>query len=77
MTELNITSVMNGWIVKCKYDVDESRTYVFSHDDREGSDVKAFVQLLWQINECIGPSTSRYSAERVSISVRAGDKYGD
>jgi hypothetical protein len=75
MTDIKISTALNGWIVECKYDVDVSRVFVFSHSDSIKSEVEAFVEMLWQVNDFIGPSTSRYSPERVSISVKAGDNY--
>lgn len=78
--ELKLIMALNGWIIE--YQEDESEpvkrqvfSYADSFDDEE--EVKAFAQLLWSLNDLIGPSTSRYSKARVYIEVKPGDKHED
>jgi len=37
--------------------------------------METFVELLWRVNDLIGPTTSRYSPHRLSIGLKPGDKY--
>jgi len=37
--------------------------------------MEAFVRLLWEVNDLIGPTTSRYSPHRVTIGLEPGDKH--
>lgn len=70
---LKVKKVANGYYLKL---VDEDRTeeYVFNDDK---SKLDAFIDLLWSINNLIGPSTNRYSEERLSIGIIPGDKYSE
>jgi hypothetical protein len=76
--KIKIKSTSNGWILTDNSDSDEIKQYVF--EEKEDSDFKrssvvCFVNLLHAINDLIGPSTSRYDAHRVRISIEPGDKY--
>jgi hypothetical protein len=53
------------------------KLYVFSHGDSEQSEVEAFRDLLVSVHDAYGPSTSRYSAHRIYITIRPGDKHND
>ena len=69
--EVTIQRVLNGWLLIHGEDV-----HVYQADD-EDMDVGAFISLLWDVNELVGPATSRYSAARVSISIVPGDKHNE
>lgn len=79
--KLTIETAANGWLIRKEPDeIDErSEVYVFSYNDSpEGVDeVKSFSHFLWQLNDLIGPSTSRYSAARIYVQVKPGDKHED
>lgn len=63
----------NGYIVESR---DASMLAVFEAGEYdENGEVDCFVNLLRFILEQHGPSTSRYSAKRIYIEVRPGDKY--
>lgn len=69
----------NGLVIELPEDTDEhdyktQQVFVFEEAQDE---VKKFTEFLYMINEIVGPSTSRYSAERISIGVVPGDKYDD
>ena len=49
---------------------DGSTVYAYGEDDLTG-----LANMLWEICELIGPITSRYSRERISIQIKHGDKY--
>jgi hypothetical protein len=75
---LKIKEADNGWIVETIESNDSVREYVFQFDDCQGvgakTDVEAFREVLWKINELLGPSTSRYSEQRIYIKIDKGDK---
>lgn len=70
-----IKRVSNGWLIK-----EGKEIHVFteneSNDYLEG-DVSSFAEVLYYINSSMGPSTSRYSAKRIYIEIRPGDKHDD
>lgn len=70
-----IKQVINGWILEDKTDEEMPRTFVFSEGETEKSACEGFASLLWQLNDIYGPTTSRYSAHRIHIKIRPGDKY--
>lgn len=78
---LMIKMVTNGWILEDSHDEESVRYHVFEHKDSfmdgEKEEVESFARLLWTINDIIGPSTSRYSKHRISVSIVKGDKCDD
>lgn len=72
-----IKMVSNGWVLEDKTDDEFVRVTVFEHGDSEKSEVETFIRLLWAVNDIMGPSTSRYSENRVSVSSVRGDKCDD
>lgn len=75
--KIKIKSTENGWILTDNSDPDRERQLVFEEmedSDFKKSSVVCFVNLLHAINDLIGPSTSRYDAHRVRISIEPGDK---
>ena len=74
---ITIKEAINGWIVTDRRESSEDyadRVFVFSHDEREYSEVEAFSRVLWELNNLAGPSTSRYCKKRIYIEVKPGDK---
>lgn len=51
------------------------RTMVFENDENQDEDLGAFIRMLRLLNDEIGPTTSRYSKERIAIGIEPGDKY--
>ena len=70
---ITIDRAINGWIVTYK-DEEQTHTYVFDDGETEENEANSFSSLLWRVKSLIGPSDSRYSAHRVFIEVRPGDK---
>ena len=72
-----VRTVANGVVVKV-IDTDclnEAQEIVYQ--ETEDDEVNAFASFLWLLNDYYGPSTSRYSAKRIRITVEPGDKYAD
>lgn len=69
--EVIIKRVENGWTVK---DVSIDKEYVYAIED---SEVQSFKEVLYDLDDIIGPTTSRYSKERIYIEIRQGDKHED
>lgn len=65
----------NGWIVRDKQDEELEHVYVFSEGDSDKESVEGFRSLLWTLNHLCGPTTSRYSAHRINITIEPGDKW--
>lgn len=73
MTSLaKLETAQNGWMLRVG---EQTYVYEFS-DEEEAAEREAFARLLRQLAESVGPSTSRYSAERIYVEVRPGDKFG-
>lgn len=68
-SRVTITRCQNGWIVESSAD----GPFVFGSSDDD--EVEDFIEVLWEVNAQIGPTTSRWSPKRVSIEVRPGDKW--
>lgn len=71
-----IKRAKNGYIVSCD---SEEEPMVFQALDDELDEVDAWARFLWELTDHYGPDAcrSRYSAKRVYIEVRPGDKYDD
>jgi hypothetical protein len=74
---LVIKMVSNGWILEDHSDPEMVRVQVFEGGDREEDDVKTMQQLLYTINDLVGPTTSRYSEHRIYVRIEPGDKFED
>ena len=74
---VTIRRAVNGWVVNRPLDdSDDDSEWVYSHDmECDESEVVVFARLLRDINDFIGPETSRYSAKRIHVVVEPGDKY--
>lgn len=72
--KLLIETVANGFILTVKDD--DSHKLVFSKfNGTVESDIQTMIELLYSINDLVGPMTSRYSKERIVITTEPGDKY--
>lgn len=78
---LKIEVVQNGWLLTDESDPEMVQKYVFQEREDgylyEKNSAEAFAGLLWQIKNLIGPTDSRYSAHRVYIEIKPGDKHAD
>jgi len=77
---IKIECVDNGWLLTDETDPDGPRRRVVeTHDtivvNPTKETMEAFVRLLWEVNDLIGPTTSRYSPHRVTIGLEPGDKH--
>lgn len=77
---IKIETVENGWLITDESDPDGPKRLVVECENpwtanpaKETMD--AFCSLLSRVNDLIGPTTSRYSAHRLKISLEPGDKY--
>jgi hypothetical protein len=76
---IKIEAVDNGWIITDETDPDGPNKVVVQADgvrsiNPSQETMEAFVDLLWRVNNLIGPTTSRYSSHRLSIDLVKGDK---
>lgn len=65
----------NGWIVVGTDGDGSSRRWVFTDKDDDTGEVFSLQEALWQVVECLDAIGSRYDRERISITMRRGDKY--
>jgi hypothetical protein len=75
---IKIECADNGWILTDET-INGSKWLVVKRNDDDvinpsRETMEAFVDLLWRITDLIGPTTSRYSPQRIKISLEAGDK---
>lgn len=74
---IEIEPVNYGWLITDYSDDKLSGSrFVVEHQDGE-TEAAAFVRVLQLLTDQLGPTTSRYSAERVSIGLAPGSKYED
>lgn len=77
---IQIERADNGWVLTDLSDTENVRKHVFQEADdfnHEKSEAEAFASLLWAVKSIMGPSDSRYSAHRVYITTKPGDKHAD
>lgn len=55
----------------------EEGELLYQEENDERDELERFAAFLWTILDYYGPSTSRYSAKRIYIDIRPGDKYED
>lgn len=76
--KLIIETIANGWLVRTDDGENVSYPMAFAHDEEsKENEVKVFSDVLYYINEEIGPTTSRYDKARIHVDVQPGDKYED
>lgn len=69
--KVTIKLVENGYIVVFPNEgVEGLRSYQVFPDTLGG-----FKELLYLVNELVGPETNRYSEKRIRITTEPGDKY--
>jgi hypothetical protein len=75
--KFEIRRTKNGALLRVEYDHPEDETEEICYQEAEDNEVEAFADFLRILNEYYGPSTSRYSAKRIYILVKPGDKHED
>ena len=75
--KFEIRRTKNGALLRVEYDHPEGETEEICYQEAEDNEVEAFADFLRILNEYYGPSTSRYSAKRIYILVKPGDKHED
>ena len=74
----DIRRVKNGCVLVATISEEESgekEEIVYQDDYDDGDDVECFADFLRLVANEYGPSTSRYSAKRIYVEVKPGDKY--
>jgi hypothetical protein len=67
----------NGLVMEITNWEGEIEKIVYAEGDSDEQEIERFVEFLQTIDHHYGPSTGRYSKERISISTVVGDKYED
>lgn len=78
MPEITLRLATNGYILTETAEGEIPLEYVFEETEDEGLDSalsKPWLNLLQLIDAIMGPTTTRYSKERVRIDLIPGDKY--
>lgn len=79
--KFEIKRAKNGYFVTVTdldvTDPSAQEVFVFQEKYDEGEEVEAFAELLREMLDSYGPSTSRYSPKRIYICIEPGDKYED
>lgn len=73
-----LRSVRNGCILKACHTAEETgrrEELVYQESYAEDDEIERFADFLRIIADNYGPNTSRYSAKRIYITVRPGDKH--
>ena len=64
----------NGCVLEITSD-DKVERILYQDSDDESASIHRFRDFLWELTSTYGPTTSRYSKERIHIEVVEGDKY--
>ena len=73
--KFEIRRASNGAILRVETDPADTPPDEVVYQEREDDEVEAFAEFLRHLLEHYGPSTSRYSAKRIYVLVKPGDKY--
>ena len=69
-----IRRAQNGVVLRIEAEGDEPAEEIV-YQESEGQEIEAFADFLRTINDHYGPSTHRYSPQRIHVLVEPGDKY--
>ena len=76
LMRFEIRHAQNGWILKVETPHSEGvEADEMVCQEKYEDEVECFADFLRILNDEFGPSTTRYSPKRISISVEPGDKY--
>lgn len=67
---MKLTYAKNGFILE-----DQTGQIIYQDSSYEENDIERFADFLGYLNEALGPTTSRYSKQRIYIRIEPGDKY--
>lgn len=70
-------SAKNGLILEVTHEYGEKEIYTYQGSNDESDEIRRFSDFLYEISANYGPTTSRYSKERIHIEIKPGDKYED
>ena len=78
--KITITEMDNGWLVYVDRhpNTDNPSSVVFAYnedDDGNPTEIKAGVDLLWELIDLLGIRGGRYDKERAMAGIEKGDKY--
>lgn len=74
---IKIQLATNGWIISHKVEDEHEQIYVFNEGETDEETAESFTSVLYHIKMLCGPSEGRYSAHRIHIDIRPGDKHQD
>lgn len=74
--KLIIETISNGWLVYEKDGRNKVNLTAFTYNDmdEEANKVGHFADVLYYLNDILGPTTSRYDKARIYVKVEPGDK---
>lgn len=80
MKKIEFKQAKNGLIMTITHSDGSAERIVYNdssmrYDDVESEEIARFRDFLWFITDTYGPTTNRYSKERIYIEIRPGDKY--
>jgi hypothetical protein len=73
--KFEICPAKNGVVLRVEHDAEGEAPEEIVYQESDGNEIEAFADFLHFINDHYGPSTSRYSAKRIHITIDPGDKW--
>ena len=73
--KFEIRPAKNGLVLKVEHGREGEEPEEIVYQESDGNEIEAFADFLHFINDHYGPSTSRYSAKRIHITIEPGDKW--
>jgi hypothetical protein len=73
--KFEIHPAKNGIVLTVDHGIEGEAPEEIVYQEVEGNEVQAFADFLHFINDNYGPSTSRYSPQRIYITIEPGDKW--
>lgn len=73
--KFEIRPAKNGFVLTIDHGRENEEPEEIVYQERDGNEIVAFADFLHFINDHYGPSTSRYSAKRIQITIEPGDKW--
>jgi len=68
---------LNGLVLTVTDEGREAQIVTYQEGSTDEQDIERFRDLLYILMDAYGPTTSRYSKQRIYISIAPGDKYLD
>ncbi len=73
--KFEIRRVKNGALLRVEPQTPDEKTEKIVFQETESGEIEAFADFLGILLENYGPTTSRYSPKRISITIEPGDKF--